>query len=155
MEYLDLYPSNGEESMYLNDEIDNDFYSFCPCLVGTSSSPSRSRRHSRYGLSALLRRFLQSEEEEASDTGGETWEVVYTSFVLVWMFIALLSDRLGADSVMLVALTAFMAAEIVTIEEGLVGFSNEGLLTVLVLFVVAEGKVVFGLMLFRMLVFFR
>jgi di/tricarboxylate transporter len=55
------------------------------------------------------------------------------------MFVALLSDRLGADSVMLAALTAFMAAEIITIEEGLVGFSNEGLLTVLVLFVVAEG----------------
>jgi hypothetical protein len=32
-----------------------------------------------------------------------------------------------------------MASKIITIQEGLEGFSNEGLLTVLVLFVVAAG----------------
>ena len=67
------------------------------------------------------------------------WEVIYTCVVLLWMFVALLSDRVGADSVMLVALTAFMAAQIISVEEGLAGFANEGLLTVLTLFVVAEG----------------
>jgi hypothetical protein len=64
---------------------------------------------------------------------------VHVFGIAVDVFVALLSDKLGADSVMLIALTAFMAAEIITIEEGLVGFSNEGLMTVLVLFVVAEG----------------
>jgi di/tricarboxylate transporter len=72
-------------------------------------------------------------------TDGETWEIVYTCVVLFIMFLGLISERLGADNVMLVALTAFMAAEIITIQEGLAGFSNQGLLTVLVLFVVAEG----------------
>ena len=67
------------------------------------------------------------------------WEVLYTCAVLLWMFVALLSDRVGADSVMLAALTAFMAAQIISVEEGLAGLSNEGLLTVLTLFVVAEG----------------
>ena len=81
----------------------------------------------------------QLEEETASSADGETWEIVYTCIVLFCMLLALVSDRIGADSVMLAALTAFMAAEIITIQEGLVGFSNEGLLTVLVLFVVAEG----------------
>ncbi len=67
------------------------------------------------------------------------WKLIYTSLVLFVMFAVLISDRVGADSVMLMALTAFMAASIVTLEEGLEGFSNEGLLTVLILFVVAEG----------------
>jgi di/tricarboxylate transporter len=72
-------------------------------------------------------------------TDEETWEIVYTCVVLVIMFLGLISERLGADNVMLVALTAFMAGGIITIQEGLAGFSNQGLLTVLVLFVVAEG----------------
>ena len=67
------------------------------------------------------------------------WEVLYTCGVLLFMFLALLSDRIGADSVMMMALTFFMAASIITIEEGLAGFANEGLLTVLTLFVVADG----------------
>ena len=70
---------------------------------------------------------------------GETWEIIYMSCVLLFMFIALLSDRIGADMVMMVSLTLCMAPGIISIEEGLVGFSNEGLLTVLVLFVVAAG----------------
>ncbi|EED91156.1 hypothetical protein THAPSDRAFT_269063 [Thalassiosira pseudonana CCMP1335] len=60
------------------------------------------------------------------------------------MFAALLSDRIGADLVMLAALTACMAANIITVAEGLSGFSNEGVLTVLVLFVVAAGIQVTG-----------
>lgn len=70
---------------------------------------------------------------------GELWEIIFTCCVLVGMFAALISDRFGTDSVMLTALTFFLASKIITIEEGLAGFSNEGLLTVLVLFVVAEG----------------
>lgn len=71
--------------------------------------------------------------------GGETWEMVYVGVVLLFMFATLLSDRIGADLVMLAALTACMASNVISIEEGLSGFSNEGVLTVLVLFVVAAG----------------
>ncbi|EEC45713.1 predicted protein [Phaeodactylum tricornutum CCAP 1055/1] len=55
------------------------------------------------------------------------------------MFAALASDRLGADSIILAALTALMAAQVITVKEGFQGFANEGVLTVLALFVVAEG----------------
>jgi di/tricarboxylate transporter len=72
------------------------------------------------------------------------WEVIFTSFVLIFMLLALLSDRIGADGVMLTALTLFMASRIITVTEGLSGFSNEGVLTVLVLFVVAEGISITG-----------
>jgi hypothetical protein len=80
-------------------------------------------------------------EEDGDDEDGDIvlWQVIYTCVVLLGMFVALVSDRVGADSVMLVAMTAFMAAGIISVSEGLAGFSNEGLLTVLTLFVVADG----------------
>lgn len=82
-------------------------------------------------------RILQDDTDE--DEEIKLWEIIYTCIVLLGMFTALISDRVGADSVMLSALTAFMASEIVSINEALAGFSNEGLLTVLTLFVVADG----------------
>lgn len=88
-------------------------------------------------------RSLQEEGEENSTT-GETWQIIYMSFVLLYMLVALLSDRVGSDAVMLVALTLSMAAGIISIDEGLEGFSNEGLLSVMALFVVAEGISVTG-----------
>jgi Na+/H+ antiporter NhaD/arsenite permease-like protein len=84
-------------------------------------------------------RFLEEEEETEDVDVVLLWEVLYTCGVLLFMFVALLTDRIGADSVMMVALTLFMASEIISVKEGLAGFSNEGLLTVLCLFVVAEG----------------
>jgi di/tricarboxylate transporter len=84
------------------------------------------------------------EDAQEGGNGGETWQIVYMCIVLLYMFVALLSDRVGADAVMITALTLCMAAEIVTIDEGLAGFANEGLLTVMVLFVVAEGISVTG-----------
>lgn len=89
------------------------------------------------------RPFRGLEEINDGDTREEDevllWEVIYTCAVLFVMFAALLSDRVGADSVMLAALTALMMAKIISIEEGLEGFANDGLITVLTLFVVAEG----------------
>jgi len=70
---------------------------------------------------------------------GELWEILVVSITLFFMFAVLLSDRIGADWVMIAGLTIFMACQIITISEGLSGFSNEGILTVLVLFVVADG----------------
>lgn len=87
-------------------------------------------------------RMLQTDDGEGDDGEDDdvkTWEVVYTCLVLLGMLLALLSDRVGADSVMLVAVTAFMASSIISVEEGVSGFANEGLLAVLALFVVAEG----------------
>lgn len=70
---------------------------------------------------------------------GSTWQIIYTSLILLTMFIALLSDKVGADMVMISALTLLLVPSIISIQEALAGFANEGLLTVLVLFVVAAG----------------
>jgi di/tricarboxylate transporter len=78
-----------------------------------------------------------AESKDASP--GELWEIIFVSVVLFFMFAALLTEKVGADWVMITGLTLFMVTEIITIKEGLEGFANEGILTVLVLFVVAEG----------------
>ncbi len=80
--------------------------------------------------------FRRLEEEEEDYI---LWQTIFTGIVLFIMFAVLLVDKIGADSAMLMALTAFMASGIITIKEGLAGFSNEGLMTVMILFVVAEG----------------
>ena len=94
--------------------LDGDFQ--CPC--------SPERRHLQEG---------------GEDDAGSVWQIVYTCIVLALMFTFLVTDRLGADSIMLTALTALMVANIISVSEGLSGFANSGLLTVLVLFVVADG----------------
>ncbi len=79
------------------------------------------------------------DQESEQEIVGETWQIIYVSLVLTFMFIALISDMVGADMVMVAALTMLMASNIISVQEGIAGFANEGLLTVLVLFVVAAG----------------
>ena len=76
------------------------------------------------------------EEEEPPK---ETWEIAFASVVIFLMFAGLVWERIGADHVMLITMTAFMVAGIITVKEGLAGFSNSGVITVMILFVVAEG----------------
>jgi hypothetical protein len=91
----------------------------------------------------FLLRDLQEDTETPTATStaidSELWEILYTCGVLLFMFVALVSDRIGADSVMMIALTLFMASGIISVPEGVVGFSNEGVLSVMALFVVADG----------------
>ena len=77
--------------------------------------------------------------DDATEAPPPKWEAVYTVIVLVLTFGTLILDKVGTDSVMLTALTALYLARIIDIKEALAGFSSSGLLTVLVLFVVAEG----------------
>lgn len=67
------------------------------------------------------------------------WEPIFTLLVITIMFIVLILDRIGTDSVMLTALSIFYLSGIINTQEALQGFNSQGLLTVLVLFVVAEG----------------
>lgn len=66
-------------------------------------------------------RYLQGSDTTTTTTTTEpapTWEVVFTIIVLVLMFGALMTDRIGTDCVMLTALTAFYVSGIITIKEG-------------------------------------
>lgn len=129
----------------------------CPCAnntsyhqgVGASGGPFRDDNHHDDHYS--YRRFLQGVDVTSiADTPSmspslppaedfKLWEMIYTAVVLFLMFAALISDKVGADSVMLISLTLFMVAGIVTVQDGIAGFANEGLLTVMVLFIIASG----------------
>ena len=82
-------------------------------------------------------RLLEEENDDSADT--ILWEVIYTVIVLLFMLVALLSDKIGADHIMLTSLTLYMVSGIISAEEGLEGFANEGVATVMILFVVAQG----------------
>ena len=63
-------------------------------------------------------RYLQGSDTTTTTEPAPTWEVVFTIIVLVIMFGALMTDRIGTDCVMLTALTAFYVSGIITIKEG-------------------------------------
>jgi hypothetical protein len=65
---------------------------------------------------------------------GSLWQMIYVGVVLLVMFAALITDKIGSDMVMLAALTACMAGQIISIEEGVAGFANTAVLTVMVSF---------------------
>jgi len=67
------------------------------------------------------------------------WQTGFVAAVLILMFLIMLSDYVGPDLVMFAGLLVFIVSGCVPIKDALVGFSNEGILTVMVLFVVAEG----------------
>jgi di/tricarboxylate transporter len=71
--------------------------------------------------------------------GGSTFSLVWMILVLVLILLCLLSDKVYPDHIMLFSLVLLLAGSVITLEEGLAGFSNPGLLTVLALFVVASG----------------
>jgi di/tricarboxylate transporter len=81
----------------------------------------------------IFRRMLQEDDEPP------IWQTIVVGVTLFLMFVVMMMDWIGPDWVMVSGLIVFMVTEIVTIPEGLQGFSNEGILTVMSLFVVAEG----------------
>jgi hypothetical protein len=70
--------------------------------------------------------------EEGDDPPPEKWELIFMSIVMVFMFAALITDRVAPDHVFVIAVTFCMVTGIITISEGLKGFANEGVLTVMV-----------------------
>ena len=118
-----------------NETVGHDFsmflYSYTSATTTAMNSTTRTTR--------VLQNIVEGDETLTMESVGSTWQIIYVSLVLTFMFVALISDRIGADMVMVAALTLLMASEIISIKEALAGFANEGLLTVLVLFVVAAG----------------
>ena len=67
------------------------------------------------------------------------WEGWYVLSIVGIGFALLFFDKCPADFVMVLALAACMISGVVTTEQGLVGFSSPAVLSVAVLYVVAEG----------------
>lgn len=69
----------------------------------------------------------------------QNWEAFFTAALIVGMFGALITGRFGADIVLLGVLVTLLLAGILTPREAVVGFSNTGVITVALLYVVAAG----------------
>ena len=128
---------------------------FCPCsttgsndttttmTTSTGSETSSSSlwldttHHDTAGIDhePTLSRWL----EETIEDDPVTWQIVVVSVTIAIMFYLMIFDIIYPDWVMLGGLMIFTVTQIITIDEGLKGFSNEGILTVLALFVVADG----------------
>ena len=111
---------------------------FCPCPSPNNQTIDADTASIMNDLLPnLARRFLQDTEEEEQDP--VTWEIVFVSVTIAIMFYFMIFDIIYPDWVMLGGMMIFTVTQIITIQEGLTGFSNEGILTVLALFVVADG----------------
>lgn len=104
----------------------------CPCLHTDGTTFSADAANAAFH--SIRSRLLQDDDEDAP-----VWQTVTVAVTLFIMFVFMLKDWIGPDWVMVSGLTLFMACEIVTVKQGLEGFSNEGVLTVMSLFVVAES----------------
>ena len=69
----------------------------------------------------------------------ENWQAILTSFVVIATLLALLLGRRAPDMAMLGAVIVLLATGILSPAEALSGMSNEGMLTVAALFVVAAA----------------
>ena len=70
---------------------------------------------------------------------GSNLDAVVTCVVVFLAFVALLTDRVGSDWVMMLSVGVLNLFGTITLSEALSGFANQGLLTVAALFVVASG----------------
>lgn len=67
------------------------------------------------------------------------WEGWFSLSVVVWCFLLFAFTRIAPDVVTSAALTLLLVSGILTTEEALHGFTNEGMLTVGVLYIVVTG----------------
>ncbi len=68
-----------------------------------------------------------------------TFEVVFVLLALLGMVIALMMDKMRPGMVLFTVVVLFLCAGILTPKEMLEGFSNKGMITVAMLFLVSEG----------------
>src|SRR5690625_3389102 len=73
----------------------------------------------------------------AKGGGSMTPEMIFVAAMIVLMLISLLFEVARADFLVFLFLVIFLLSGVISTEQALSGFSNEGMLTVLLLFIVA------------------
>lgn len=68
-----------------------------------------------------------------------SFPIVYVAFVLLFMLAALMKEMLRPGLILFTAVVLLLIAGIITPEEALKGFSNKGMITVALLYLVSEG----------------
>ena len=70
-----------------------------------------------------------------------TFEIVFVLLALLGMVAALVADKMRPGMILFSVVVLFLCAGILTPKEMLEGFSNKGMITVALLFLVSEGTV--------------
>ena len=65
--------------------------------------------------------------------------IIYVAFILILMLAALMKEYLRPGLILFTAVVLFLVAGIITPEEAIKGFSNKGMITVALLYLVSEG----------------
>ena len=68
-----------------------------------------------------------------------TFEIVFVLLSLLGMVAALIADKMRPGMILFSVVVLFLCAGILTPKEMLEGFSNKGMITVALLFLVSEG----------------
>ena len=68
-----------------------------------------------------------------------TFAMIFTMLIVLLVLVALASNRVAAEVTMMAAMVAVLVAGVITPEQALAGFANQGLMTVAVLYVVAAA----------------
>ncbi|KAI2503098.1 divalent anion Na symporter [Fragilaria crotonensis] len=97
-------------------------------LLGSGSALLYQQYSEDYGHDS---RQLESE--------APVWEAVVVSIAIFVMLVVICTDYIGPDWVMVATNTLFMATGIISVKEGLEGFSNNSILTIMVLLLIGEG----------------
>ena len=68
-----------------------------------------------------------------------TFGIIYVAIILVLMLVALMREALRPGLILFTAVVLLLCAGIINPEEALKGFSNKGMITVALLYLVSEG----------------
>ncbi len=83
-----------------------------------------------------------------------SFEIIFTFAVLVLMLVALISDKLRPGLILFSVVVLMLCGRILTADEAVSGFSNKGMITVALLYLVSEGvrnsgilqRIIYGLL---------
>jgi len=67
------------------------------------------------------------------------WEIIFVLIVLIGMIVSLIKDRLRPGMILFTVVVLFLCTGILSPKEALEGFSNKGMMTVALLFLISEG----------------
>ena len=68
-----------------------------------------------------------------------TFPILYVTLILIFMLVALMKEFLRPGLILFTAVVLFLVSGIITPEEALKGFSNKGMITVALLYLISEG----------------
>lgn len=113
---------------------------------------------SEFSTNSYARKTVQENNNAINQSAASPppkWKALYITFVLIIMCVLLMSNKVKMDFSMVICLALCLASKIITPNEALSGFSNNGLITALVLLIIPTAFVHTGALDWHMTNFLR